>query len=165
VSSRFARRADKDNNMAIEGRRYAGRKTSELELRMQQNTKPRWVYEWPMRKAKEKWPVKELMARRQCRLLRGWLRHAENLDGPEEMVQVCEPEIGRILGEENEMGSAEDLKNCQEGREEIPVFQVGKELRSLRDLRDCHEDSQGISHCQLGNEMRSLRDLEDCQGG
>jgi hypothetical protein len=55
------------------------------------------------------------------------------------------------------MGSVEDLKNCQEGREEIPYFQVGKELRSLRDLRDCQEDSQGISHCQLGNEMRSLR--------
>jgi hypothetical protein len=81
------------------------------------------------------------------------------------MVQICEPETGRILGEENEMGSAEDLKNCQEGREEIPVFQVGNELRSLRDLTDCHEDSQGISHCQLGNEMRSLRDLEDCQEG
>jgi hypothetical protein len=82
------------------------------------------------------------------------------------MVQVCEPETGRGLNdEENELGSAEDLKNCQEGREEIPVFQVGNELRSLRDLRDCHEDSQGISHCQLGNEMRSLRDLEDCQEG
>jgi hypothetical protein len=132
---------------------------------MQQKAKPRWVYEWPMRKPKVKWPVKELMARRQRRLLRGWLRHAENLDGPEEMVQICEPETGRILGEENEMGSAEDLKNCQEGREEIPNFQVGKELRSAEDLTDCQEDSQGISHCQLGNEMRSLRDLIDCQEG
>jgi hypothetical protein len=116
---------------------------------------------------KIKWPVKELMVRRQRRLLRGWLRYAENLNGPEEeMVQVCEPETGRGLNdEENELGSAEDLKNCQEGREEIPVCQVGNELRSLRDLRDCQEDSQGISHCQLGNEMRSLRDLEDCQEG
>jgi hypothetical protein len=104
-SNRFARRADRDNNMATEGRRYAGRKNpradehkpkggknlliskariENLALRMQQKAKPRWVYEWPMRKAKEKWPVKELMARRQHRLLRGWLRHAENLDGPEE---------------------------------------------------------------------------------
>jgi hypothetical protein len=92
--------------------------------------------EWPMRKPKEKWPVKELMVRRQRRLLKRWLRYAENLNGPEEeMVQVCEPETGRGLDEENEMGSAEDLKNCQEGREEIPVFQVGNELRSLRDLR------------------------------
>jgi hypothetical protein len=185
VSNRFSRRADRDNNMATEGRRYAGRKKpradehnergkeladirarmEELELRMQQNTKSRWVYEWPMRKTKVKWPVKELMARRQRRLLRGWLRHAENLDGPEEMVQICEPETGRILGEENEMGSAEDLKNCQEGREEIPNCQVGKELRSAEDLMDCQEDSQGISHCQLGNEMRSLRDLKDCQEG
>jgi hypothetical protein len=39
-----------------------------------------------------------------------------------EMVQVCEPETGRGLNdEENELGSAEDLKNCQEGREEIPI--------------------------------------------
>lgn len=29
-SSRFARRADRDNNMATEGRRYARRKNSEL---------------------------------------------------------------------------------------------------------------------------------------
>jgi hypothetical protein len=61
-----------------------------------------------MKKSKEKWLVKDLMARRQHRLLRGWLRDVENLDGPEEMVQICEPETGR------------DLKNCQEGREEIP---------------------------------------------
>jgi hypothetical protein len=99
--------------------------------------------------------------RRQCRLLKGWLRYAENLNGPEEeMVQICEPETGRILGEENELGSAGDLKNCQEGRVEIPNCQVGKE-----NLMDYQEDSQGISHCQLGNEMRSLRDLEDCQEG
>jgi hypothetical protein len=45
------------------------------------------------------------------------------------------------------MGSDEDLKHFQEGREEIPDCQVGKELRSAEDLRDCHEDSQGISHC------------------
>jgi hypothetical protein len=35
-------------------------------------------------KTKAKWPVKELMAKRQHRLLRGWLRHAENLNRPEE---------------------------------------------------------------------------------
>jgi hypothetical protein len=65
VSRRFSRRADRDNNMATEGHRYAERKIpelmstaergkeladirarmEELELRMQQNTKPRWVYE------------------------------------------------------------------------------------------------------------------------
>jgi hypothetical protein len=134
---------------------------------MQQKEKMRWVYEWPMRKAKAKWLVKELMARRQHTLLRGWLRQAENLSGPEEeMVQICERETGKILDEENEMRSAEeDLKNCQEGREEIPVCQVGNEMRSLWDLMDCQKDSQGISHCQLGNEMRSLQDLEDCQEG
>jgi hypothetical protein len=156
-SNRFARRADRDNNMATEGRRFAGRKDLELmsdaewdeelaemnarldeiAIEMRQDKRSRWMHEWPMKKPKIKWPVKELMARRQCRLLRGWLRYAENLNGPEEeMVQICEPETGRNLNdEENELGSAEDLKNCQEGRVEIPNFQVGKELRSLRDLR------------------------------
>jgi hypothetical protein len=133
---------------------------------MQQKAKSRWVYEWPMRKPKDKWSVKELMVRRQCRLLKGWLRYAENLDGPEEMVLICEPETGKDLSDfEDEWGSDEDLKNCQVGRIEIPNCQEGKELRSLRDLTDCHEDSQGISHFQLGNDMRSLRDLEDYQEG
>jgi hypothetical protein len=124
--------------MTTEGHRYAIRKNSELwsqedmdeeltdikkeieklALHMQKKAKPRWVYEWPMRKAKEKWPVKELMARRHHRLLKRCLRHTENLNGPRELVQICEPETGRDL---SEMGSVEDLKNCQEGREEIPV--------------------------------------------
>jgi hypothetical protein len=189
-SSRFARKADRDNTMVTEGHRHAGRKSKaeklaemdkemdkelyelkadieKLELKMRQDKRSRWMYEWPMKKAKEKWPVKELMVRGQRRLLKRWLRYAENLNGPEEeMIQVCEPETGRGLDDfENELGSAEDLKNCQEGREEIPDCQVGNEMRSLRDLRDCQEDSQGISHCQLGNDMRSLRDLEDCQEG
>jgi hypothetical protein len=145
-SSRFARRADRDNTMATEGHRHAGRKSKaeklaemdkelaeiradieNLELRMQQKAKPRWVYEWPMKKPKIKWPVKELMVRRQRRLLRGWLRYAENLNGPEEMVQVCEPETGRGLNdEENELGSAEDLKNCQEGREKFQFSRWAK---------------------------------------
>jgi hypothetical protein len=184
-NSRFARRADSYNKMATKCYTSAGRKDPELmrkvewdkelvEMRarmdelafdMQQNAKSIWVYEWPMRKPKAKWPVKELMARRQCRLFRGWLRHAENLDGPEEMVQVCEPETGRNLGSEDELGSAEDLKDCQEDSQEIPNCQEGKELRSLWDLTDCHEDSWEISHFQEGNDMRSLRDLMDCQEG
>jgi hypothetical protein len=45
------------------------------------------------------------------------LRHTKNLYEPEEMVQICEPEIGKILDEKNEMGLAKDLKNCQEGKE------------------------------------------------
>jgi hypothetical protein len=119
-----------------------------------------------MGKLKEKWPVKALMVKRQCRLLRRWLRHAENLDGPEEEgVHICEPETGRILGSEDELGSAEDLKDCQEDNPKIPNCQVGKELISLRDLTDCHEDNQGISHCQVGNGSRSLQDIIDCQEG
>jgi hypothetical protein len=77
VSSRFARKADRDNNMATEGRRYVGRKNlellstaergkelvdmrermEELELWMQK-AKPRWVYEWLMMKTKAKWLFK-----------------------------------------------------------------------------------------------------------
>ena len=106
---------------------------------------------------------------RQRRLLRKWLRYAENLKATEEkMVEVCWPETGKGLDdweddEEFELGSSEDLKHCRESREEeIQDFQVGNELISTKDLTDCHEDSQGISHCQVGNEMRSLRDLRDC---
>ena len=122
--------------MATEGRRYAGKK------------------------------IPDLMVKRQCKLLRWWLRSAENLNRPEKRVQVCEPNTGRNLSYvEDEMGSDEDLKHCQEGREEIPNCQVGKELRSAKDLTDCHEDSQGISHCQVGNGSRSLRDLIDFQEG
>jgi hypothetical protein len=51
-------------------------------------------------------------------LLRRWLRYVENLNGPEEMVQVCEPETERDL---SELGSVEDLKNCQEGQEEFHI--------------------------------------------
>jgi hypothetical protein len=102
-SSRFARKADRDNTMVTEDHRHAGKKRKaeniaemdkeiyeirvdieDLELRMRQKSKPRWVYEWPMRKSKTKWPVKELMVRGQRRLLKRWLRYAENLNGPEE---------------------------------------------------------------------------------
>jgi hypothetical protein len=146
VSSRFARRADRDSDMATEGRRYAGKKSpelmstverdeelakirarkDELKLRMQWNARSRWVYEWTM-KTKIKLPVKQMMVTRQCRLLRGWMRQAENLNRSEEGVQICETETGRNLSDaEDEMGSAENLKHCQEGREEIPNCQVGK---------------------------------------
>jgi hypothetical protein len=83
------------------------------------------------------------------------------------MVQACELETGEGLDddEEDELRSAEDLKDCQEGRVEIPVFQEGNELRLVEDLVDCQEDSQGISHCQLGNGRRSLWDLKDYQEG
>jgi hypothetical protein len=166
-----------------------------MKIRQDKKSKKRWVYKWPMRKSNVKWSVRELMVKRQQRLLRRWLRYAENLrpiEG-EEMVYICEPEIGDILGEENdqrslwdlidceegsgefpygqmgkgtELGSSVDLKNCQEGREvEIPVFHEGNELRSVEDLKYCHEEIQGISHFQLGDDQRSLRDLKYCQEG
>jgi hypothetical protein len=170
----------------------------ELRMRQEKETKLRWVYEWPMKKPKVKWPVRELMVKGQQRLLKRWLRYAENLKATEEkMICHCWPETGRGLddwddeefelgssedlidcqegsgrfpngqmGKGTEMRSADDLKDCQEGREgEITVFHEGNELRSAEDLTYCHEDSQGNSHCQLGNERRSDEDLEDCQEG
>jgi hypothetical protein len=99
---------------------------------MQQNAKSRWVYEWPM-KTKIKFPDRELVVKRQHRLLKGWLRHAKNLNGPEEeMVQVCEPEARRNLSDvEDELRSQDDLKDHQEGKIEIPNCQEGNDMRSL----------------------------------
>jgi hypothetical protein len=134
--NRFARKANKGINRATEGRRYAGRR----ELWSQEDTD------------KELADIKRELVRLELKLRQD-----------KKMVQVCEPEIEKILGEENGLRSTKDLKSYHEGREEILVFQVGNELRSAEDLTDCQEDNQGISHCQLGNERRSLGDLEDCQ--
>jgi hypothetical protein len=61
------------------------------------------------------------MAKRQFKLLKWWLRPVETLNRPEKRVQVCELDTGRNLSDaEDELGSTEDLKHCQEGREEIP---------------------------------------------
>jgi hypothetical protein len=72
----------------------------QLALKMQQNAEACWVYEWPM-KNKVKWPVKELLAKRQQRLLRKWLRYAESLSDTE-LVCICEPEVGETLSDEEE---------------------------------------------------------------
>jgi hypothetical protein len=86
-SSKSVREADKDNKMATEGHRkkIKAKKLAEwdeeetrklyelkediekLELRMRQEKKAkmRWVYEWPMKKPKVKWPVRELMVKGQ----------------------------------------------------------------------------------------------------
>jgi hypothetical protein len=106
--------------------------------RMQQG---RWRYEWPM-KGKVKWPIQQLISRKQKKMLKRWLRQVENLsDTEEEMVYICEPKIGESLDEEeersiedltdfqegNEKRSVEDLVDFQEGRNENSGFQVGKE--------------------------------------
>ena len=67
-----------------------------------------------MQTPKVKWPVRELMVKRQQRLLRRWLRYVETLRPieKEEMVQVCEPETGRGLDgkEEDEAGALRDAE-------------------------------------------------------
>jgi hypothetical protein len=198
-SSRVAREADRDDTMVAEDHRHAGRKRSKaeklaewdeeetrklyelkadiekMELRMRQDRRRRRLRELPMEKAKAKWPVKQLMVIRQRRLLKRWLRYAENLRAIEEdMICYCWPETGQSLdGDDddddddwNKLESADGFKYCRLGRkEEIPVCQEGNELGSVEDLKDCREDSQGISNGQLGVDQRSLRGLEDCQEG
>jgi hypothetical protein len=73
-----------------------------------------------------------------------WLRHVESpRDDEEEMVQVCELEVGRnLINIEDELRSAEDLNDyhvCidfQEGRTKNSNYQVGNEMGS-EDLIDC----------------------------
>jgi hypothetical protein len=134
----------------------------QLTLKMQQEAKVHWRYEWPLNK-KAKWPVQKLLARKQQQELRKWLRYAESLSDTE-LVCICEPEVGETLSDEEE-GSVSDLINCQEGRDEFLNCQVGNEMRSLEDLIDCQEDSHGNSYCQVGNGMRLTEDLINCQVG
>jgi hypothetical protein len=118
----------------------------ELAFQMQQDAKLRWVYEWPI-KRKAKWLVKELVARRQWRLLKIWLMHDEDLNAPEEeMVHVCEPEAGRNLSDIEEERSLEDLMNCQGGIDEFSNFQVGNEMGSLEDLIYCQVGRREIPY-------------------
>jgi hypothetical protein len=179
-SSRSVEGTDRHSKMATEGHRKKSkaeklaeeaeetRKLYELkadiekmELRMRQDRRRRRLRELPMKKAKAKWPVKQLMVIRQRRLLKRWLRYAENLRATEEdMICYCWPETGKSLdGDDDDdwdkLESADGFKYCRLGRkEEIPVCQEGNELGSVEDLKDCREDSQGISNCQLGNDQR-----------
>jgi hypothetical protein len=68
-----------------------------------------------------KWLVQKLLASRQHQVLKRWSRYVENLNG--EGRRSGKSLIGIQVG--NEKGSV-DLLNCQEGRGEIPYFQVGK---------------------------------------
>jgi hypothetical protein len=119
-----------------------------------------------MKTLKMKWPVREMLIIRYHKLLKEWLRYVETLKAiEEELVQICEPEIGESLNDlESKMRSIDDLMDYQEGREEeIPVFHEGNDKRSLRDLKDCQEGSRSISDCQVGRDehMRLSEGLMD----
>jgi hypothetical protein len=125
-SNRFSRKENRKNKMATEGHRYARRRTSEL-----------WIQE----------DIDEELAYIKREIVRLELKLWQDKN----MVQVCEPEAEEGLKNfEIEMRSTEDLKNCHEGRDEIPDYPMGNKLRSLRGLTDCQEDSQGISHFPAG---------------
>jgi hypothetical protein len=113
-------------------------KIERLKLKMQLEEKARWTYEWPF-KRKDKWHVQKLLSRRKQKMLKRWPRHAENLsDKKEELVFICELEVGKTLNEE-EGQSIKGLINCQEGRDEFSYFEVGNEIRSIEDLIDWQE--------------------------
>jgi hypothetical protein len=78
----------------------------------------------------------------------------------EEMVCICEPEVGENLSDE-EKRSMEDLMNFQEGSDEDSYFQVGNEMRSV-DLIDCQEGRSEIPDCKVGkgDEVRLLKSQE-----
>jgi hypothetical protein len=111
----------------------------QLTLKMQQETKVHWRYKWGLNK-KEKWPVQKLLARKQQQAVRRWLRYDEKLnDIEEELVFICEPEVGETLSDE-EGRSVTGLINYQQGRDEFSNFHVGNDMRSSEDLLDRHQD-------------------------
>jgi hypothetical protein len=59
------------------------------------------------------------------------------MDIEEELIHICEPEIGRHLSDKEEVRSYKNLINRQERRDGFSYFQVGNEMRSLEDLIDC----------------------------
>jgi hypothetical protein len=126
---------------------------------MKHNVKVHWRYEWPLNR-EAKWPVQNMLARKQQQELKKWLRYVESLSDIE-MVCICEPEVGETLDDEEER-SVLDLINCQEGRDEFSNCHMGNEMRSLEDLIDFQEDSNGNSYCQEGNGMRLFEDLVKC---
>jgi hypothetical protein len=109
--------------------------------------------------------VQKLLARKKQQELRRWLRELENLsDTEEELIHICEPEIGRHLSDEEEVRSVKDLINCQEGRNGLSSFQVGNGKRSGGGLIYFQRSSTESSNFQVGNEMGSV-DLIDFQVG
>jgi hypothetical protein len=138
-------------------------KMERLALKMQQDAKVHWTYEWPL-KRKVKWPVQKLMSRRQQQMLKRWLRHAKNLsDTEEEVVHICEPETGKSLSDNEDKRSVDDLKDCQKGNSELSDCQVGNDMRLAEDFINCQEGRNGLSSCQVGNGKRSVGGLIYCQ--
>jgi hypothetical protein len=122
-----------------------------------------------MQMPKVKWPGRELMVKRQQRLLRKWLRYAENLMATEEeMIDHCWPETGKSLDdwddEEDKLGSSEDLIDCQEGSGRFPNGHMGHrtKMRSADDIKDFQEGREEILDCQEGNRLILSEDLMDC---
>jgi hypothetical protein len=81
-------------------------------------------------------------------VLRRWLREIETLSDREEMVCICEPEVGENLSEGNNR-SSRDIINYEGGRDEILYFHVGNEMRSI-DLIEFQEGKGEITDFQVG---------------
>jgi len=61
----------------------------QLILKMHHEAKLHWRYEWPLIR-KSKWPVQNLLAKKQRQELRKWLRYVESLNDTE-LVSIYEP--------------------------------------------------------------------------
>jgi hypothetical protein len=121
-NNRFSRKADRDNTMATEGHRHAGKKSKAENLA-----------EMDRELIELKADIEKLELR---------------MRQDKKMVQVCEPETGRNL---NELGSAEDLEDCQEGSGSISDCQVGRDENSR--LSESLMDSE-VSSIQQGLLMK-----------
>jgi hypothetical protein len=91
-----------------------------LALKMQHEAKVHWKYEWPL-KSEVKWPIQKLFTRKKQQEVKRWLRHVESLREIEEVVYICEPEVGRTLNDE-EGRSIKGLIKFQGGRDEFLNF-------------------------------------------
>jgi hypothetical protein len=105
-------------------------------------------------KKKVKWPVKELLARGQQRLLRVWLWYVESLRGEEDMVHIYEPETGKSLSDDEERRSEKGLKKFQVSSEEISGCLDDNEMRSLEDLKDFQVSSVEFQISRWARERR-----------
>jgi hypothetical protein len=91
-----------------------------LTFNMQQESKVRWRYEWPLKRI-ARWLVQKLLSRRQQQMLKRWLRHAENLSYKGKRYSKSLIDF-QVVDEQGSM----DLVKFQVCKGDIPDCQVGK---------------------------------------
>jgi hypothetical protein len=75
------------------------------------------------------------------------LRHVENLNTTkEEVVYICETDLGENLSVEEEKRSVKDIIEFQEGRDELSNCRVGNKKISVEDIIYFQEGRGGSSN-------------------